>query len=259
MPLKRLNLGGAGCGQKTFYFDDDFRNPWTPTETILIHHGSGRNSNFWYKWIPIFSKRYRIIRRDALGHGYSSAPPLGHPNMIGALLDEIVDTLNQPKIEKVQYLGESTGGIFGEFVAARNPERLHSLSICGSLLFPSKSAQDMLAVGYATPEKAIRALESRGRGEVVIPVLKTDQGAPEGFMDWWLEKFTIPSTEGICAYTELYVEKTSTLAESCIRSMFLCCCLPLRTIIEGHGHEIYLEQAEICQEKFLKFLETVKS
>ncbi|KAL5326075.1 hypothetical protein ACEPPN_007213 [Leptodophora sp. 'Broadleaf-Isolate-01'] len=125
--------------------------------------------------------------------------------MIGALLDEIVDTLNQPKIEKVQYLGESTGGIFGEFVAARNPERLHSLSICGSLLFPSKSAQDMLAVGYATPEKAIRALESRGRGEVVIPVLKTDQGAPEGFMDWWLEKFTIPSTEGICAYTEFRI------------------------------------------------------
>jgi pimeloyl-ACP methyl ester carboxylesterase len=29
-------------------------------------------------------------------------------------------------------------------------------------------------------------------------------------------------------------------------------------IITGHGHEIYLEQTEVCQEKFLYFLGTVK-
>jgi pimeloyl-ACP methyl ester carboxylesterase len=79
-------------GQKTFYFDD-FSDLWTPTETILIHHGWGRNSNFWYKWIPV-AKKYRVIRRDALGHGYSSAPPKDHPKTIDSLSDEIIDTLD---------------------------------------------------------------------------------------------------------------------------------------------------------------------
>jgi hypothetical protein len=103
----------------------------------------------------------------------------------------------------VHYLGESTGGIFGEFFAARNPKRLHSLTIYASPLFLPKSAQDMLAVGYGTPQKAFRALGPRSWGEAVIPVLKTDQGAPEGFMDWWLGQFTLPNTEGICAYTDM--------------------------------------------------------
>jgi pimeloyl-ACP methyl ester carboxylesterase len=134
----------------------------------------------------------------------------------------------------------------------------------------------MLAVGYATPEKAISALGVPGWGKAVVPVLKTDQGAPPGFMDWWIGQFEIPTVEGICAYTEIICREdfnSGRIMHKIHVPMLLL--TPAHSvlvdiedqkrlartvegaqleIIKGHGHEVYLDQAETCQEKFLGFL-----
>jgi hypothetical protein len=33
---------------ETHYELDDFTDPWKPAETIVIQHGLGRSSRFWY-------------------------------------------------------------------------------------------------------------------------------------------------------------------------------------------------------------------
>jgi pimeloyl-ACP methyl ester carboxylesterase len=113
-------------GQKTHYISHDFSDPWKPHETILIQHGFGRHAEFWYHWIPVLARRYRVIRRDLRGHGFSSYPK---PDGRGAyeeyeytketILGEIVDMLDELGIKKVHFLGESTGGMLGEMLAAK--------------------------------------------------------------------------------------------------------------------------------------------
>lgn len=62
-----------------------------------------------------------MIRRDLRGHGYSSYPKAEEEYKYDAdtILDEIVDTLDKLGVEKCHFLGESTGGILGEILAAR--------------------------------------------------------------------------------------------------------------------------------------------
>lgn len=81
-----------------------------------------------------------MIRRDALGHGHSSGAPKDHPKTIEAVAGEIVDTLDQLKLDKVHYLGESTGGIFASFLGAKYLDCFHSVVTCGSPLNLPKAA-----------------------------------------------------------------------------------------------------------------------
>jgi pimeloyl-ACP methyl ester carboxylesterase len=118
-------------GQTTHYIEDDFTDPWLPKETILIQHGFARHAAFWYHWVPILGRRYRIIRRDARGHGYSSAPSRdsSYSYSIDTICDEIIDTLDQIKVDKVHFLGESTSGMIGEILAqSTRTDYIHSSS-----------------------------------------------------------------------------------------------------------------------------------
>lgn len=269
-------------GVKTFYLDDDFTDPWKPSETILIHHGFGRSSTFWYKWVPVLASRYRVIRRDALGHGHSSGTPEGHPKTVDSMLDEIIDTLDQLKVDKVHVLGESTGGIFCEFLAARNPERVHSLTIISSPLVFGPSAQAMLQFGYPTIVDAIRGLGLRDWAEKVLDFIGTGsgEGASEEYGKWLLDQWAKPSAEGIIDYADIICNPTldANRIMDQIKVPFLALA-PANSklvnlddqrrlvqsvedgrleVITGQGHEIYLDQAGKCQEKYLEFLNAVK-
>lgn len=267
-------------GVKTFYLDDDYTDPWTPSETILIHHGFGRQSSFWYKWIPVLSAKYRVIRRDALGHGHSSPAPRGHPKTVESLLEEVVDTLDQLKIDKVHFLGESTGGIFGEFMAAHYPERLHSLTICASPLAFGPAGQALISAGYPSVVNTIHELGLKGFGEECAKVLNTGEGKPAGYRDWWFKQFTTATTQGVADYAEVIIRKDfdANLIMDKIKVPLLALAPPdsklvnlddqrrlVETVPNGSleivpnaGHEVYLDNADFCQEKFLSFLASLK-
>src|ERR1700761_2190606 len=256
-------------GQTTYYQDDDFAEPWKKHDTILIQHGFARHSAFWYHWVPVLAKQYRVIRRDARGHGYSSAPGKDYQYKSDTILDEIVDTLDQLGLEKVHYIGESTGGIWGEFLAARNPERLLSLTICSSPLYMPAAAQEMLAFGHSSWPVACRELGSKGWGEAVLKVLGGDQTPDKAFLQWWLEQVAVPTGEALGDHAELLCDK-----EFDARRIMEKIKVPMlmltpgnsklvnldeqkqlnnavagsrMDIITGYGHEIYIDQAAQCQ------------
>lgn len=264
-------------GERTHYLDDDFANPWEPHETILIQHGFARHSSFWFQWVRVLSKKYRVIRRDARGHGFSSVPGKDYEYSIDTILDEVVDTLDQLGLEKVHFLGESTGGIWGEFLAARNPERLHSLAICSSPLYMPSAAQDMLAFGHSSWPDACRKMGSRGWGEALASIAGADQMPDKAYLQWWLDQIGVASGEGLGDHAEflckdvfdarrimeqikvpmllltpansklINLEEQTSLSKAVPGSQM--------EVIKGFGHEIYLDQAEQCQEKYLEFLE----
>ena len=75
---------------ETHYELDDFTDPWVKDqETILIQHGLGRNARFWYHWVPLLARHYRVIRRDMRGHGQSADPGPHHGWSVDELLTDI--------------------------------------------------------------------------------------------------------------------------------------------------------------------------
>lgn len=266
-------------GQTTYYLDDSPTDPSLARGTILIQHGFARHSAFWQSWIPVLTKYYRVIRRDARGHGHSSAPSKDYIYSIDGILDEIIDTLDQLGLEKVHYLGESTGGIFGEFLAARNPGRVASLAICSSPLYMPAEAQDMLAFGHASWAEACRVLGSRGWGEAVAKVLGTDQTSDRAFYGWWLDQISVSSGEGLGDHAELLCQEefdarrimmrinvpmlmlspaSSQLVNLEEQKMLRDATGAKMEVIDGVGHEVYLDQAEVCQSIYLEFLGSLK-
>jgi pimeloyl-ACP methyl ester carboxylesterase len=194
-------------GQKTHYKDECFTAPFEPPpETILIQHGFGRNSNSWYEWVPLLSGKYRVIRRDARGHGESSAPSRDTYDWgIDTMLKEIIDMLDQLGIEKVHFLGESTSGMVGMALAAKYPERLHSLIICSSPTHLPPEAMKFFSMGTSSWQEAIRTLGSEGWARELSKLPGTASRKDKPYVDWWAKEVGRSPAYGLEQYS-LFLE-----------------------------------------------------
>ena len=63
----------SGC--KLYYEIDDYTDPWTTPESVLLIHGFTESTPAWRAWVPHLARRYRVIRFDQQGFGQSSAVP----------------------------------------------------------------------------------------------------------------------------------------------------------------------------------------
>jgi pimeloyl-ACP methyl ester carboxylesterase len=54
---------------------DDYTDPWTTPETILLIHGVADTSKAWFAWVPRLARRFRRLRPDLRDFGHSSVPP----------------------------------------------------------------------------------------------------------------------------------------------------------------------------------------
>jgi pimeloyl-ACP methyl ester carboxylesterase len=286
MPLERDAEGRTYVihlnGQRTHYICDDFADPWKPRETILIQHGFGRHAKFWYHWIPVLSSRYRVIRRDLRGHGYSSFPSTEEKQTyrydLDTIIGEVVDTLDQLNIKKVHFLGESTGGMLGEILAAKHPDRLLSLTVCSTPTHLSPAALKLFAFDRADWPTACRELGSRGWAEALSCIPGTIPISDPEYLPWYLDQIAISDGEGLAQYAEflstldarpflhriqvpmLVLSPTESVAvkvadqEALAHNITGCQLAP----VEGGGHEIYVTRADRCQLVFLDFLSNLQ-
>jgi pimeloyl-ACP methyl ester carboxylesterase len=115
------------------YEVDDFTDPWLKNkETVLLHHGCGRNLKMWYRWVPILSRKYRVIRVDARGFGKSSDPGPDCPFSIEVLARDVIALIDYLEIPQIYYVGEGGGGYTGYQLAVDYPERIKKLVLSNS-------------------------------------------------------------------------------------------------------------------------------
>jgi 3-oxoadipate enol-lactonase len=88
------------------------------------------NGSMWDWNVPALADRYRVLRYDKRGHGGSEVSP--GPYSIAQLADDAVGLLDALRIEKAHFMGLSIGGMIGQQLGARYPERMYSLSLCNS-------------------------------------------------------------------------------------------------------------------------------
>jgi 3-oxoadipate enol-lactonase len=95
---------------------------------VMLSHSLGSSSIMWDPQLPALEANYRVLRFDTRGHGGSDAPDGAYTlDMLGedalALLDEL-------DIDDVHWVGLSMGGMIGQNLALRAPNRLISLTLC---------------------------------------------------------------------------------------------------------------------------------
>lgn len=112
------------------YYDVcDIAPPWvSPKETILFLNGLAIDSDIWVTWLPLLADGYRIVRTDLRGFGRSFVPTKGAPWTIELIAQDVLDVMQAVGVERVHFVGESTGGTVGIYMAAHHAEKLGSIT-----------------------------------------------------------------------------------------------------------------------------------
>lgn len=189
--------------------------------------------------------------------------------------------LDQLGLEKVHFLGESTGGMIGVAFAARHPDRLHSLILCATPTHLPPSAQEMWAMGHKDWETACRTLGARGfcEGLAKIPGVL---GQPDpDYNTWWREQVGVSSGEGLASYAGFLSKLDVRPMHGLINTLKVPVLIlaPTRSrntslddqkqlneaitgskmvVIDGLGHEIFVDKGEECQEAVLEFANSLE-
>lgn len=114
------------------YVVDDFTDPWSKPETILLLHGNAESSMAWYAWVPHLARRYRVVRPDRRGFGASTPMPRDFAWSFDVLIDDHIRVMDALGIERFHLVGAKWGGTLARVFAARRPERVATLTVIGT-------------------------------------------------------------------------------------------------------------------------------
>lgn len=279
-PESRTHFIRHPNGQITHIRDDNFTDPWRPCETILIYPGFAQYSVFWYRWIPILSRHYRVLRLDPRGHGLSGYPRSEELLVNGGTYDysvdticnEVIDTIDQLRLQKVHVLCEGTGAVIGQVLAARHPDRLQSLILCAPSDSLPSTELDRRSFRSVTLSAACRELGSRGLAEILSTMPGTAPMADPHYRRWWIDQIAVSDAEGLAGYADFlyYSSATPQYAEQDIRIPVLTIATAKsaasddvragarskRVVLQSVGDDVYTRRVEDCQTAVLDFLRT---
>lgn len=113
---------------------------------VMMANSLMSNYSMWDWNVPALTDRYRVLRYDKRGHGGSQTTP--GPYSISQLADDAIALMDALKIDKVHFIGLSMGGMIGQQLGARYPERVYSLSLCdtASEMPPRSLWEDRFAI-----------------------------------------------------------------------------------------------------------------
>jgi len=121
---------------------DDYTDPWTTPDTILLVHGVADTSRAWFAWVPALARRFRLLRPDLRGFGQSSVPPPGYQWSAAGLAHDLKALLDQLGIAAVHIVGQRVGGSVAMQFAHDYPTATRSLVVIGGPATLAKSSLD---------------------------------------------------------------------------------------------------------------------
>ncbi|MDO8532756.1 MAG: alpha/beta hydrolase [Dehalococcoidia bacterium] len=146
---------------RIYYEVDDFTDPWRKPETLFFHHGHARSSRFWYPWVPLLARRYRIVRIDARGFGRSTVPPPDYPWTPDVFIEDARALMDHLKVDRTVWISEFLGNIVGLAFALKYPDRLKALVQCHPICSHA-DVHDLPHTGGEDSGELRRSIETEG-------------------------------------------------------------------------------------------------
>jgi pimeloyl-ACP methyl ester carboxylesterase len=120
---------------------------------IVFVHGVGLTYEIWQPQLDFF-KNYSNLSYDILGHGKSS---LTKQNItFDDFSDQLIELINELKIEKIHLVGFSIGSLVARNFATRFGERLRSLILLGSIYKRSEQQQKIVNERFNQAKKELK-------------------------------------------------------------------------------------------------------
>ena len=94
-------------------------------EALILLHSGGMTGEEWKPQIPIFSKSFRVIVPDQLGHGNS--PMVSEKLAIGDIGRAVVELMDELGVDKAHMVGSSMGGAVALWLTLNHPSRIARL------------------------------------------------------------------------------------------------------------------------------------
>jgi pimeloyl-ACP methyl ester carboxylesterase len=263
-------------GYTTHYEDDDFTDPWRPRDTILIQHGFGRNSQFWYHWVPALAREFRVVRRDLRGHGDSGDGGELRWSFEG-LVDDLAAFIDEVSPGPTHLLAESTGGMVAVGVSARHPSKVRSLTLCACPTTINVAAQHFFAGDHVSWQEALVELGSEGWARWLLSQPGTFPSSDPQQIEWAIRQFGRASTSALVEYSRiisstdvapllpqirvpaLVLAPTRSAATSMEAQQRMASLMPDAVLvpIDGQGHEIYVDRHADCVRALRQFVRVV--
>jgi 3-oxoadipate enol-lactonase len=115
----------VNCGR----FDVNYLERGDGFPVVLIH-GLAGDHTAWLPQLDAFGDRYRVVAMDNPGSGESS--PVDAPCTTEELADTMIALMDNLGIEQAHVVGRSLGGLIGQHMALRAPDRIRSLILAAS-------------------------------------------------------------------------------------------------------------------------------
>lgn len=128
----KINVNGVGIN-----FEESGNPDGHP---VVMGHSLGCSLRMWDPQMAVLEPDYRVIRLDMRGHGDSDAP--AGPYTMDQLADDVIGVMDQLGIEKAHWVGLSIGGMYGQSLLLRYPERFTSAALCDTASFMPPPAID---------------------------------------------------------------------------------------------------------------------
>ena len=230
----------ASDGLKLRYAVDDFSDPWRPQETLILIHAGMGSSRRLYKWVPILSRHFRVVRPDMRGHGETQIPG---PNQLSItrLAQDVIELADHLGCEQFHLAGSSAGAIVAMQTTLDYPKRIKTLSNFASTPGLKNSLIDMNKwVNH------IRAKGMRGFLEETIHD-RFPNVADAGFLQWFIEESAKTNAELFYRFGPMMkeVDQTDRLHE-------IKC--PMLNVVPGHDplgapgqYEVYQKHVPHCE------------
>ncbi|MBT4771152.1 MAG: alpha/beta fold hydrolase [Rhodospirillaceae bacterium] len=97
---------------------------------IVLIHGLAGDHTAWLPQIAAFKDTYRVIAMDNPGSGESSA--VDAPVTTEELADTMIALMDNLGVDKAHVVGRSLGGLIGQHMMLRAPERIQSMTLAAS-------------------------------------------------------------------------------------------------------------------------------
>jgi 3-oxoadipate enol-lactonase len=131
---------------------------------LILGHTLATSRAMWRAQIPHLSRKHRVISFDMRGHGESATPD--YPYSLEMLAEDVIGVLDGLGVERpAVYLGISIGGMVGQALGLRHPERFRALILSNTI---SRTPPE----GRAMWDQRIEAIRKDGIEGQVQPTLE---------------------------------------------------------------------------------------
>jgi len=97
---------------------------------VVFSNSLGTTHRMWDPQVEAFSRDFRVLRYDSRGHGQSSVTP--GPYNIEQLAGDVVQLLDELKVERANFCGLSIGGMVGMYLGANAAARFPRIALCNT-------------------------------------------------------------------------------------------------------------------------------